>query len=387
MARTIKAATSPSKAEQQRVRLDALSEVAANFKGWQPGRKVLTPVSSVPTIFPQFDVATRVRGYPIQRVVMIHGPSNMGKTTFMLGLGRSFLERGHFYFHVDAEMTTPEPWVQENLGQMADSPNFMAIRPHSFEETADAVRTAAERLNMLRANGKIPADTVALFGIDSLQKLVPKDLLKKLLDPKANKDKNIDPLKGRGGMFQAALNTAWMRELIPLLYHCNAGLVLLARESQNPDAGMFEKDYRVGGGNAVYYDSSLVCRITRGGWVEQGSDDNKVIIGERHLVQIMKTKVGHKDAKVSLCYFHTSNGKLIPAGFDRARDVVELGLRAGVLTKTGNSIVDKDTGDIYGGSLNKAVVHLTANLPELDDLQVRVLAVAQPEETDVGAVE
>jgi hypothetical protein len=174
-------------------------------------------VSSVPTIFPQFDVATRVRGYPIQRVVMIHGPSNMGKTTFMLGLGRSFLERGHFYFHVDAEMTTPEPWVQENLGAMADSPKFKAIRPHSFEETADAVRTAAEQLSKLRASGQISEDTVALFGIDSLQKLVPKDLLKKLLDPKLNKDKNIDPMKGRGGMFQAALNTAWMRELIPLL--------------------------------------------------------------------------------------------------------------------------------------------------------------------------
>lgn len=363
----------------------ALAEVAEQFKGWQPGRKVLTPVSSVPTIFPQFDVATRVRGYPIQRIVMLHGPSNMGKTTFLLGLGRSFLQRGHFYFHVDAEMTTPEPWVQENLGQMADSPNFMAIRPHSFEETAEAVRSAAERLNKLRELGRIPADTVALFGIDSLQKLVPRDLLKKLLEPK-NKE-NIDPLKGRGGMFQAALNTAWMRELIPLLYHCNAGLVLLARESQNPDATMFEKDYRVGGGNAVYYDSSLVCRITRGGWVEQGSGETKTIIGERHLVQIVKTKVGHKDAKVSVCHFHTSNGKLIPAGFDRARDVIELGLRAGVLTKQGNSIVDKETGDIYGGSENKAVVHLNDNIAELDDLQARVLAVAQPEETDTGAVE
>lgn len=386
MARTIKKPAEPTKAQKRDDRMKALGEVAEHFKGWQPGRQVLTPVSSVPTIFPQFDVATRVRGYPIQRVVMVHGPSNMGKTTFMLGLGRSFLERGHYYFHVDAEMTTPEPWVQENLGQMADAPNFMAMRPKSFEETAEGVRTAAERLGKLRASGAIPSDTVALFGIDSLQKLVPKDLLKKLLDPKLNKDKNVDPLKGRGGMFQAALNTAWMRELIPLLYHCNAGLVLLARESQNPDAGMFEKDYRVGGGNAVFYDSSLVCRITRGEWVTQGSDENKLIIGERHLVQIVKTKVGHKDAKVSLCNFHTSNGKLIPAGFDRARDVIELGLRAGVLTKTGNSIVDKETGDIYGGSVNKAVVHLTSNVDELDDLQSRVLAVAQPEEINEEAV-
>src|SRR6185295_18227266 len=112
-------------------------------------------------------------------------------------------------------------------------------------------------------------------------------------------------------MIQAAMNTAWMRELIPLLYHCNAGVVLIGRESQNPNAGQYEKDYRVGGGNSVIYDSSLVVRVTRNGWVTQGSNENEVVIGERHLLQIMKTKVGHKDAKVSLCYFHTSNGKLI----------------------------------------------------------------------------
>jgi RecA/RadA recombinase len=365
--------------------MQALNEVAGDFKGWVQGRKVLTPVSSVPTIFPQFDVATRVRGYPIQRVVLVHGPSNHGKTTFMLGLGRSFLERGHFYFHVDAEMTTPEPWVQENLGQMADSPNFLAIRPESFEETAEAVRSAADKLRAMRDSKKIPLETVALFGIDSLQKLVPKDFLTKLLDPKQNKDQNIDPLKGRGGMFLAALNTAWMRELIPLLYHCNAGLVLLGRESQNTEkSGMFDRDYKVGGGNAVYYDSSLVCRITRAEWVKRGSGDNERIIGERHAVEITKTKVGHKDAKITRCYFHTSNGQHIPAGFDRARDVLELGLRAGVLKKDGNAIEDLETGERYGANINDAVLKLSdvENVMTLDDLQMRVLAVAQPEETD-----
>jgi hypothetical protein len=379
MPRTRKSAAKPE-------RLKALATAAKDFALWKPGREVLTPVASVPTIFPQFDVATRVRGYPIQRVVFLHGPSSMGKTSMMLGLGRSFLEHGHYYFHVDAEMTTPEPWVQENLGEFADSDRFFAIRPESFEETAEAVRTAAYELKRKRDAGEIEANTTALFGIDSLQKLVPKDLLKKLLEQSKN-EKTLDPLKGRGGMFQAALNTAWMRELIPLLYHCNAGLVLLGRESQNVNAGMFDKDYVVGGGNSVYYDSSLVCRITRDAWVEQGSDKEKEVIGERHLVQIMKTKVGHKDAKVTRCYFHTSNGKLIPAGYDRARDVIELGLRTGVLQLSGKvtgskgtSVVDVQTGDVYGTTVNKAVVTLTEDSDALLELTLRVLDVAQPEE-------
>jgi len=373
-----------AKTSANEIRLKQIANVADQFKGWKQGREVLTPVRSVPTVFPGFDIATRVRGCPIQRVLLVHGPSNHGKTVFMMGLGKSFLQRSHFYFHVDAEMTTPEPWVQENLGALADMPNFMGLRPESYEETAEAVRTAAEKLKKLRDEKKIPQDTTALFGVDSIQKLVPRDLLKKMqAAAKKDEEKNVDPMKGRAGMFQAAMNTAWMRELIPLLYHCNAAICLIARESQNTEkTTTFERDWKVTGGNAIYYDSSLVCRITRNGWITKGSKENETVIGERHLVQIMKTKVGHKDAKVSLCYFHTSNGKLIPAGFDRARDVIELGLRTPVLKKSGNSIIDTDTGDIYGSSINSAVENLTSDLTALDDLQARVLAVATPEETD-----
>ncbi len=373
------------KTTAKQTRLSQFQAVADEFAGWKPGREVLTPVKSVPTIFPQFDVATRVHGYPIQRIVLVHGPSNMGKTVFLLGMGKSFLAREHYYFHVDAEMTTPEPWVQENLGALADYPTFMAMRPESYEETAMGVRKACEKLKKLRTDGAIPEDTCALFGIDSLQKLVPKDLLAKLL-----KDGGLDPLKGRGGMFQAMLNSAWMKELIPLMYHCNAGMLLLTRESQNTDKkGLYDKDYIVGGGNSAYYDSSLVCRITRNAWIKKGSDDNAQIIGERHLVQIVKTKVGHKDAKVSMCYFHTSNGQFIPAGFDTARDTIELGLRTPLLKKmgkkddsAGQSIVDAETGEVYGKNLNDAVQKLTANAPLLAELTQRVLQVAEPDEAE-----
>lgn len=369
-----------SRPKEEPNRLQQLAAVAGEFKGWQPGRDVLTAVRSVPTCFPQFDVATRVHGYPIQRVVLAHGPSNHGKTVFMMGLGKSFLQRGHFYFHIDAEMTTPEPWVQENLGELADHPGFMGLRPESYEETAQCVRDAATKLRTLREKKAIPEDTTALFGVDSLQKLVPRDFFAKL-QKQSNDDKNVDPLKGRGGMFMAALNTAWMRELIPLLYHCNAGILLIARESQNADGGMFEKPYTVNGGNAVYYDSSLVCRITRAGWVKRGSNDDAEVIGERHQIQIAKTKVGHKDAKVTNCYFHTSNGKLIPPGFDRARDVIELALRAGVLEKKGGQIWDADE---RLGTENEAVATLSDPnaILALDELQVRALAAAQPDETE-----
>ena len=361
-------------------RLKALADVADEFGGWEQGREVLTPVRSVPTIFPQFDVATRVQGYPIQRVCMLHGPSNHGKTVMMLGLGRSFLQREHFYFHVDAELSTPEPWVVENLAECANYGTFRAMRPRNYEEVTLGIRDACTKLIALRDKGVIPAHTSALFGVDSLQKLVPKDFMEKL-----QKNGGIDAAKGRGGQIQAMLNSAWMKEVVPLMYHSNAALLLLSRESEKVDAQAFAIQYKVGGGTAAYYDSSMVSRVTRAGYVEIGSTSPKTIIGERHMVQIMKTKVGHKDAKVTRCFFHTSNGQHIPAGFDTARDVIELGLGCGVLKKVKGSVIhDTDTGEDYGVT-NDAVTKLTADTATLQDLQTRVLEKAEPVEEKESA--
>ena len=370
-----------SKAEKaRRERLQSLGAVAADMEGFAQGREVLTPVRSVQTVFPQFDVATRVNGYPIQRVCMVHGPSNQGKTFFTLGLGRSFLMAEHFYYHIDAEFSTPEPWVVENLREFADYPTFLAIRPRNYEEVADMIRKACDRLVKARKAGKIPEHTSALFAVDSSQRLVPKDFLTKMRQTEAKGGGGIDPMSGRGGQVQASFHAAWMKELVPLMYHANAGLVLISRESENVGGGMFEKTYKVGGGTAPYYDSSIVARITRaplkdGGWVKRGEE----IIGEKHLIQIVKTKVGHKDDKTTRCYFHTSNGVHIPAGFDFARDVVDLGLKCGVLEKdSGHKILDSGTGEEYG-AMNDAVKLLTDNYATLADLRTRVVMHAQPE--------
>jgi len=369
------------KEQDRRKRLQALGTVAAQMEGFGQGREVLTPVRSVQTIFPQFDVATRVNGYPIQRVCMVHGPSNEGKTFFALGLGRSFLEREHFYYHIDAEFSTPEPWVVENLRACADYPTFLAIRPRNYEEVTDMIRKACDRLEKARKGNKIPEHTSALFVVDSIQKLVPKGFLSKLRKPESSGGGGIDPMDGRGGQVQAGLHAAWMKELVPLMYHANAGMVLISRESENVDGGAFDKQYKVGGGKAVYYDSSIVARITRapikdGGWVKRGD----LIIGEKHSVKIVKTKVGHKDDKITECFFHTSNGEHVPAGFDYARDVLDLGLRCGVLVKdSGSKVLDQATGEDYG-TMNDAVLKLSADMDALNELRDRCVMQARPEE-------
>lgn len=311
-----------------------MEQVASSFKAWRPASEVLTRVEAVPTIFPQYDVATRVMGHPIARFCRLRGPSNEGKTSFQIGLMLSFLQRGHFAGFADAERTTPPEWLQEMMGEYVGHPAFNALPIRSYEETVDAVREYCERIADARVKGVIPEETSGVICIDSIRKLVPKNLLKELMR-KGTKDKGVDGFGGRAGQIKAALNAAWVDELVPLLADTRMAMVIIARETDDPDAGMFDEGIKVGGGKALLYDSSLDIRVSRAFITDP--DERKLIWGERHKIEIRKTKVGRKELKVPVGYFHTSNGVESPAGFDRARDVLELACNAGIVTQAGAS--------------------------------------------------
>ncbi|HOA00840.1 MAG TPA: hypothetical protein PKI27_00880 [Dermatophilaceae bacterium] len=351
MTRRVKqpASTAADSFAANREQLDAMAAVAERFSSWRPAAEVLTRVRAVPTIFPQVDAVTRVGGWPIERFALVHGPSSEGKTVFLHGLGLSFLQRGHFYNYVDAEYTTPETWVQKLMAEFATHPGFRALRPRTYEETVDAVREFCDVLGDAKAKGHLPADTSGLIVVDSLRKLVPKKLLARLIAEAAAEEsdggdkrkrkgqRGVDGLGGRAAQHKAALNAAWLDELVPMLAQTGTAMVAVARETDDPDAGMFDEGIKVGGGRAVYYDSSLVVRIVRAGWVREGDKDSR-ITGERHLVEVRKTKVGGKDQRRPRAAFHTSNGVLVPEGFDRPRDIIESALDYEVVTLTGSWI-------------------------------------------------
>ena len=111
----------------------------------------------------------------------------------------------------------------------------------------------------------------------------------------------------------------------------------------------------------MYFDASIASRIERVGWVDNGIKEAKErrIFGERHRVTVNKTKVASKDGKVVVAYYHTSNGNLVPEGFDRARDVLELGERLGTVERTGSW--RSFEGERIGAGQNNAVKALAGN--------------------------
>jgi RecA/RadA recombinase len=362
--------------------------VAARFKDFRPAREVMKVVRAVPTRFIQFDHATRVGGLPVDRISVAHGPSNEGKTLLALGLIDSFLALDHFGLFVDAERTTPITWARELMGERADYPGFFATRPDTYEETIKQVRAFLNLLIDMKAKGKVPKETSAVVVVDSLRKLVPADLMAEILKAakeeaeerkKGKKGKGITTGRDRRAQLQAKMNAGWMDELVPHLEHAGAAMLLIAREMQDPDADpmarKFGTDYKVGGGGAIIYDSSLRLRVERAAWVVDKKEEGRkpVIFGERHRVTIKKTKVGGKDDKASVAYFHSSNGVLVPAGFDRARDVLELAVRFGVVQAGGGSYrVGSTRSGVLGRGEHNVVKRLTAEPATLAKLEAEV---------------
>lgn len=330
---------------------EALAAVSGLFSRWRPARQVLTRVRGVRTIFPSIDMQTKIGGWPIERVALVHGESNQGKSELVLGLGKSFLDLGHFFAFVDAEMTTPETWLRQ-LSIPVDSPGFFALRPKTYEETVDAVREWAETIGNLRAQGKIDPKTTGICAIDSIGKLAPKDLLKKIAKEQAEENekkpapggrakpkRGIDGMGGRAAQYKAALNNAWMNELVPLMASTGCAIVIITREIEDPDAGMFDEGVKTTGGKSLVYDSSLVVRVTRDAVLWRGEGTSREMVGERRRVEIRKTKIGRKEDKIPRAYFNSSNGVLVPAGFDTARDYLDVGQELGVVELNGSFYV------------------------------------------------
>lgn len=356
----------------------SIANVAARFAAFKPGATVLTNVRGVRTIFPQIDAATRVGGWPIERIGLVHGPSAEGKTALELGLGLSFLKHNHFFGLCDSEFTTTEDWVREMFGEFTDHPGFSALRPHSYEATRDAMKQWAETIGEARDKGEIPKDTTGLLVIDSLKKLVPERMLEKLEKDATADGVGLDGMAGRAAMYKAALNGQLMDEFVPLAYHAKIALLLIGREMENANAGPWDPTYKLGGGKSIFFDSSIVARVSRSYYKE-----GDVVAGERHLVRIYKSKVGGKEGKYTDSYFHTSIGTVCKPGFDLASDVLEMAIESKVMAKKGGRHWLMDGGEVLGTSEAETLRYLREHETELKELEEKARVAYKPTEYEV----
>jgi len=348
----------PPPVSDAKARWKKFSKIASEFDMFEPAIDVLTSVRAVPTIFLGFDHGTRVGGLPIERFTLLHGESAGGKTYFAIGLLLSFLMKDHPAVLIDAERTTPMEWLMKSMGEYAHHPFFRASRPTTYEDTVMKVRHFVNRVKKLRDDGKLKDDTSALLVVDSIRKLVPEDQFKRIIKAAKQAGDKKEKVRDRSAQIKAAMNAAWMDELVPLLEQTKTAMVVIARETEDPDASpqakMFGNNYKVGGGNALYYDASMAIRVERqtstGKKITVGDREKWTSYGDRHRITIRKSKVAGKgETNHTICHFHTSNGIWVPEGFDRARDLVEMGAKFGVIEAKKSKGERKASGFIYDG--------------------------------------
>ena len=241
--------------------------------------------------------------------------------------------------------TTPITWMDQLFGSYADHPGFSALRPKTYEEAVVDVRTWATAIGDAKAKNRLPKDVTGIAVVDSVRKLVPKSFFEKVMKAEAEEDgkkkgtrpnmrtakpKGIDGVGGRSSQMKAHLHALWLDELTGLLDDTGTAIILITREHEDPDADFRDKaagrNFKVSGGTALIYDSSMLLRVERTFvWGPGKKDERTPVYGESHKVTIRKSKVAGMQDREEVGYFCTSNGLLVPAGFDRARDVIRLG--------------------------------------------------------------
>lgn len=123
---------------------------------------------------------------------------------------------------------------------------------------------------------------------------------------------------------------------MPLLASTKGTIVLIAREKVEQSDDFFGGEVvTLGGGVGLNFDASLRLRCLAFP-INEGEGKEKTFIGERHVVEVRKTKVHARDEAVPRAVFHTSNGARSPAGFDHARDLLACALELGVVEISGS---------------------------------------------------
>lgn len=341
-------------------------KVGLDMKGWQQAAEVLDRVTSVPTIFFDFNRRSTVGGLPVRRVHTISGPTHHGKSAAVLGFLHSFLMGNHIAAYVDAEHATGLEFVEHLFAELSTNPNFYAKRPDNYEQTMDSVDDLIQSIARARV-GRKPSGKVgspdydpgvppqlglcSVLAVDSINKLVPARELA------AIKKAGIEEIaKGHFGRMRAAMNQAWLDHLVPLLHTANMALILIAQEREEADgsgggwAARQSEDLKVHvkGGNAIQFDASMLMRVTKVGAVydnDKASSKDEAerkearkdapIVGFKHRIRIRKSKVGILEGSYTDAHFHMSNGKgMAPAGFDMVRDAVMVGMDMGIFKRS-----------------------------------------------------
>lgn len=249
------------------------------------------------------DVALGIGGVPTGRITEIFGAEGSGKTTLALHIMAEAQKAGGTVAFIDAEHAL-DPTYCSSLGVDIDS--LYISQPDHGEQ-------AMEIADTLVRSGAIQA-----IVIDSVAALVPRAELEGEMG---------DTHMG----LQARLMSQALRKLSGSLNRSNCAAVFVNQVREKIGV-MFGNPETTPGGRALKFWASVRLKISRADSIKSGTE----MVGQRCRVRVLKNKLAppFRDAEFDLIY-----GK----GISRESDLLDLGLDADILTRTGTWYAYGDT--------------------------------------------
>ena len=252
-------------------------------------------IETVPTGSLGLDIALGVGGLPRGRVIEIYGPESSGKTTLTLHVIAEAQKKGGVCAFVDAEHAL-DPVYARKLGVNLN--DLLISQPDTGEQALEITDTL------------VRSGAVDVLVIDSVAALTPRAEIEGEMG---------DSQPG----LQARLMSQALRKLTASISRSNT-MVIFINQIRMKIGVMYGSPETTTGGNALKFYASVRLDIRRIGAIKE----REQVVGNQTRVKVVKNKVAPPFKQVE---FDIMYGE----GVSRAGELIDLGVKAGVVEKSG----------------------------------------------------
>lgn len=311
----------------------ALSQIEKTFgKGsiMKLGDNKMEAIEATSTGSLGLDIALGVGGVPRGRIIEIYGPESSGKTTLTLHIVAEAQKKGGTCAFVDAEHAL-DPVYAKKLGVNIDE--LLISQPDTGEQALEIADTL------------VRSGAIDVVVVDSVAALVPKA--------------ELDGEMGDSHMgLQARLMSQALRKLTGSISRTNCTVIFINQIRQKIGV-MFGNPETTTGGNALKFYASVRLDIRRIGAIK----DKEEVVGNQTRVKVVKNKVA---PPFRIVEFDIMYGE----GISKTGELIDLGVKAGIVEKSGSWFSYKDQR--IGQGKENAKQFLKDNSKVADEIEKKI---------------